>query len=175
MPERAVLAKEQTNGRLRAMRVPRFFSWSLFLTLGLTSCGRTGAVPPPPPAPVPAPEKPGAGPPMSGAAAATPPPPTDVSEPPADAEREPSGVARKILARGTGTVHPDLRAYVDLRYTGWERNGRQFEGTSSDGSPRRFEMKELAIGLQQELEHMVEGERRRIWLPSALAYGKRLS
>jgi peptidylprolyl isomerase len=34
-------------------------------------------------------------------------------------------------------------------------------------------MKELAPGLAQELQRMVEGDKRRIWVPAALAYGKR--
>jgi peptidylprolyl isomerase len=101
------------------------------------------------------------------------PPPADVSMPPADAERDPSGVARKILARGTGTAHPPPDAFVDLKYAGWERNGRQFEGMGPGSPPRRFDMKELAPGLSQELQRMVEGDKRRIWVPAALAYAKR--
>jgi FKBP-type peptidyl-prolyl cis-trans isomerase len=102
------------------------------------------------------------------------PPPLDVFAPPADAEREPSGLARKILARGTGTARPDLKhAVLDLRYAGWERNGRQFEGSSTAGTPGRYDPTEMIEGLQRELALMVEGERRRIWVPAALAYGKR--
>jgi FKBP-type peptidyl-prolyl cis-trans isomerase len=177
MPERVDLAKRATNVRLRAMRAPRFVSWSLFLTLGLTACGRTGAVPPPKPAESPPPMGAGAAPaaatpPMSGAVWDTPPPP-DVSAPPADAEREPNGVAHTLITRGKGTAHPDLTSYVDLRYAGWERNGKQFEGTPSSGAFNRFEMKELPPGLSNELTGMVEGERRRLWAPAALAYGLR--
>jgi peptidylprolyl isomerase len=102
------------------------------------------------------------------------PPPADVFAPPADAEREPSGVARKILARGSGKTRPDLaHAYVVLRYAGWERNGRQFEGSPTDGSPARFDPTEMVDGLKRELEQMVEGDKRRLWIPAALAYAKR--
>lgn len=171
MSERVALAKPETNGTLRAMRAPRLVSWSLFLTLGLTACGRTGAVRPKPSAPAAAatPE-PAAN--LSGATWVTP-PPSDVSAPPADAEREPSGVARKILARGTGTKRPPAASYVDLRYAGWERNGRQFEGTPAGGATGRFDVRDLAPGVGDEITQMVEGDRRRIWLPAALAYGKR--
>jgi FKBP-type peptidyl-prolyl cis-trans isomerase len=101
------------------------------------------------------------------------PPPADVFAPPADAEREPNGVARKLLARGKGTARASLRTYVDLRYAGWERNGRQFEGTDASGVPRRYDINELAPGVSAELVQMVEGDRRRIWVPAALAYGNR--
>jgi FKBP-type peptidyl-prolyl cis-trans isomerase len=177
MSERVDLAKRESNGKLRAMHPPRpipssSYLVALTLALGLTACGRTGAVPPPAPTPA-APAAPSPAGAMSGAGWATP-PPSDVFAPPADAERDASGVARKILARGKGTVHPSAETtYVDLRYAGWERNGKQFEGTAANGEARRYDMKEIAIGLANELGLMVEGDRRRLWLPSALAYGKR--
>jgi peptidylprolyl isomerase len=100
-------------------------------------------------------------------------PPTDVFAPPAGAERLPSGVVRKRLTQGTGAIHPTLQSFVDVHYAGWERNGRQFEGTAPDGPPRRYDVKDLVEGLRDELVQMVEGERRRLWVPAALAYGKR--
>jgi FKBP-type peptidyl-prolyl cis-trans isomerase len=165
------------------MRPPRLLpaslSCALFLMLGVTACGKIGAVRPPVPAPAPGAQAPAAAPSpatppdMSGTSWATP-APVDVSAPPADAERDASGVARKILARGKGTVHPSpLTTYVDLRYEGWERNGKQFEGTSASGGPGRYDMKELPTGLADELALMVEGDKRRIWVPAALAYGTR--
>jgi peptidylprolyl isomerase len=100
-------------------------------------------------------------------------PPPDVSAPPVSAEREPSGVARRIIAHGSGTAHPSASTFVDLRYAGWERNGRQFEGSSGDGKPGRYELKDLAKGLADEVVQMVEGDKRVIWVPGALAYAKR--
>lgn len=101
--------------------------------------------------------------------------PTDVFAPPADAERLPSGVVRKRLTQsaGSASAHPTLRSYVDVHYAGWERNGRQFEGTAPHGPPRRYDLKDLVDGLRDELQQMVAGERRRLWVPAALAYGKR--
>jgi peptidylprolyl isomerase len=130
----------------------------------------------PPAAPPPAPMS--VAPPADAAGPATPPmfiwkPPADVSMPPADAERDPSGLARKVLTPGKGSAHPTPDDYVDLKYAGWERNGRQFEGMAPDNDPRRFDQKDLTPGLQQELQRMTEGEKRRIWVPAALAYAKR--
>jgi peptidylprolyl isomerase len=101
------------------------------------------------------------------------PPPADISMPPADAEREPNGVARKILKRGSGPSHPPPDAFVDLLYAGWERNGRQFEGMGPNASPNRFDLKELCPGLSQEIQQMSVGDKRRLWVPAALAYAKR--
>ncbi len=160
---------------LRVMRLTRLLVLTAAAPLSLSALGCTRA-----------PRDRGAAPAATSAAGArgdagvamTPPAgtpaPLDVFAAPADAERDPSGLARKILTRGTGTTHPDLKHTVlDLRYAGWERNGHQFEGTSTAGTPGRYDPTELIEGLQHELSLMVEGERRRIWVPAALAYGKR--
>lgn len=158
------------------MRAPRFVSWSLFITLGLAACGRTGAEPPKPlpTAGTAGSAAAGAAPNMSGATWSTP-PPNDVSAPPPNIEREPSGVARRIVTRGTGTVHPSDTTFVDIRYAGWERNGKQFEGSAANGPPGRYALKDLAQGLADELRQMVEGDKRVIWVPGALAYLNRQS
>jgi FKBP-type peptidyl-prolyl cis-trans isomerase len=155
------------------MRAPRSLVSLLVLTISAAACERGASAPASPPAAAapPAPAAPTT-PPMSGAGWITP-PPADVSAPPADAEREPNGVARKILARGKGTTRATAQNYVDLRYAGWERNGKQFEGSDADGTPRRYDLKELAPGLAAELTQMVEGDKRRLWLPGALAYANR--
>jgi peptidylprolyl isomerase len=101
------------------------------------------------------------------------PPPTDVSAPPPSAEREPNGVARRIEVRGKGTVHPSAMTFVDLRYAGWQRNGKQFEGTNSSGPPGRYDMRDLAKGLADEVAQMVVGDKRVIWVPAPLAYQKK--
>jgi peptidylprolyl isomerase len=175
MPERVRLAKPESDAKLRVMRAPRFVTWSLFATLGLTACGKTGAVAPNP-APAPAAAAPADQPPggdMSGGGAWVTPAPTDVAAPPADAERDASGAVRKILVRGTGTERPPAESWVELRYAGWERNGHQFEGTNAGGPPGRYDLKDLAPGLSAEVAQMVVGDKRRLWLPAALAYGKR--
>jgi FKBP-type peptidyl-prolyl cis-trans isomerase len=162
---------------LRAMRLTRLLILSAAAPLSLGALGCTRA---PGERGAPAPIAAGAGGARGDAdvGMSTPPPgtppPLDVFAPPADAEREPSGLARKILTRGTGTAHPDLKhSVLDLRYAGWERNGRQFEGSSTAGTPGRYDPTEMIEGLRHELSLMVEGERRRIWVPAALAYAKR--
>ncbi|HEX4406744.1 MAG TPA: FKBP-type peptidyl-prolyl cis-trans isomerase [Polyangia bacterium] len=157
------------------MCVPRSLVSLLVLSLSAAACARGASAPVAAPAAAsPAAPDASATPGMSGVSWVTP-PPADVSAPPADAEREPNGVARKILARGKGNglTHPTTKDFVVLRYAGWERNGKQFEGTDADGTPRRYDLKELAPGVAAELAQMVEGDKRRIWIPGALAYANR--
>jgi FKBP-type peptidyl-prolyl cis-trans isomerase len=164
------------------MRVTRrlVLSAAATLALGAASCDRGRGGPAAGPVAMSRPGDSG----LAGARAAvpmTPPsfgfsPPLDVFAPPADAERDPSGVSRKLLARGSGTLRPDLgHAYVDLRYAGWERNGHQFEGSVPDGTPVRYDPAELAEGVRCEIALMVVGDKRRIWVPADLAYAKRLN
>jgi peptidylprolyl isomerase len=173
------LARARADGKLRSMHAPSSRMTTLALSLALAlaglavaSCERGGAPAAPPPAPMSVSD---AG--RPEAPSAVPiyfmPPPADLSMPPADAEREPSGVARKILKRGSGPSHPPPDAFVDLVYAGWERNGRQFEGMGPNTPPNRYDLKELCPGLSQEIQQMAVGDKRRIWVPAALAYAKR--
>jgi peptidylprolyl isomerase len=154
------------------MRASRSLVSLLVLTMSAAACERGASAPAAPTAAAPAAPDAATTPAMSGAGWITP-PPADVSAPPGDAEREPSGVVRKILARGKGTTRATTQSFADLRYAGWERNGKQFEGTDADGTPRRYELKELAPGVAAELTQMVEGDKRRLWIPGALAYANR--
>jgi peptidylprolyl isomerase len=163
------LRADATFTKLRRMRALRFVIPCLALSgPSLLACQRSAA-PAPPAAPAPAADARPAEKPKQPWDA-----PTDVFAPPADAERLPNGVARKRLTQSKSEgAHPTLRSYVDVHYAGWERNGRQFEGTAPDGPPRRYDVKDLVEGLRDEVVQMVEGERRRLWIPAALAYGKR--
>jgi FKBP-type peptidyl-prolyl cis-trans isomerase len=181
-----MLANANSNGKLRAMKAarppkttsppPRFLALAPSLMLAFTACNTPA--PRAPAATTTAPLTPDgaaarqAGPLMSGASAQSP-APLDVGAPPADAQRDPSGLARKILATGHGHEHPRPTDYAELRYAGWQRNGQQFEGTATNGDSGRYDLAELVPGLQAELTKMVEGEKRRLWLPGALAFAKR--
>ena len=47
--------------------------------------------------------------------------PPDVAAPPADAVKAPSGLATKVLARGSGKDHPTKDDVVVVHYTGWKK------------------------------------------------------
>ena len=123
------------------------------------SAATTPATPPPPPAP--------------------PPPnpddipaPADVKAPPADAEKTPSGLASKVLTKGSGKEHPTAADSVQVHYTGWTTDGRMFDSSVKRGQPARFPLGNVIKGWTEGLQLMVVGEKRRFWIPANLAYGE---
>ena len=99
------------------------------------------------------------------------PAPSDVSGPPKDAETTPSGLASKVLQKGTGTVHPKPEDRVLVHYTGWTKDGRMFDSSVARGEPIAFGLKEVIPGWTEGVQLMVEKEKRRFWIPAKLAYG----
>jgi len=108
----------------------------------------------------------------SNRAAASPgiPAPPDVSAPPADAIRTPTGLVSKVLRPGTGTRHPRPNSRVTVHYTGWTTDGKMFDSSVPENRPATFGLDEVIRGWTQGVQMMVEGEKRRFWIPAALAY-----
>jgi len=98
------------------------------------------------------------------------PAPPDVAEAPADAERTESQLASKVLQAGTGTAHPEATSMVEVHYTGWTTDGRMFDSSVKRGEPAQFPLNRVIPGWTEGLQLMVEGEKRRLWIPEALAY-----
>lgn len=109
-----------------------------------------------------------------GVAAQTPaskvPVPSDVAAPPADAAKTKSGLATKVLAPGTGKIHPAKDEVVTIDYSGWTTDGKMFDSSVVRGQPATLPMKRLLPGLAQGVELMEVGETRRLWIPESLAY-----
>ncbi len=101
------------------------------------------------------------------------PAPPDVAAPPADAQREPSGLASKVLQPGTGTEHPRAADRVTVHYTGWTTDGRMFDSSLRRGQPATFPLNRVIRGWTEGLQLMVVGEKRRFWIPEEMAYGGR--
>lgn len=111
-------------------------------------------------------------PPANPRLAKAPPAPEDVGAAPADAKKTASGLASKVLAAGTGKDHPGPNDKVKVHYTGWTKAGKAFD--SSVGSePAQFGVGQVIPGWTEGLQLMVAGEKRRFWIPGALAYGDR--
>ena len=109
------------------------------------------------------------------AAAQTPPPatipaPPDVAAPPADAAKTASGLASKVLTPGTGKDHPAKDDVVTVHYTGWTTDGKMFDSSVTRGKPASFPLDRVIAGWTEGLQLMVAGEKRRLWIPEALAY-----
>jgi peptidylprolyl isomerase len=99
-----------------------------------------------------------------------PPAPPDVAVVPADAEVAQSGLAWKILQAGIGTRHPNRTSTVVVHYSGWTTDGNMFDSSVTRGQPTTFGLDEVIQGWTIGVQMMVEGERRRFWIPQDLAY-----
>lgn len=100
--------------------------------------------------------------------------PTDVDAPPADAEVTASGLASRVLRAGSGTEHPEATDEVTVHYVGWTTDGERFDSSIERGEPATFPLDAVIAGWTEGVQLMVEGERRRFWIPEALAYQGRL-
>ena len=98
------------------------------------------------------------------------PAPPDVAKPPADAGKTTSGLAHKVLEPGSGTTHPKGDDFVTVQYTGWTTDGKMFDSSVASGEPASFAVNEGIAGWTEGLQMMVEGEKRRFWIPESLAY-----
>ncbi len=96
--------------------------------------------------------------------------PKDVAAPPADAEKSKSGLASKVLRPGKGTTHPTATSQVTVHYTGWTTDGKMFDSSVVGGKPITFPLNRVIAGWTEGVQLMVEGEKRRFWIPEALAY-----
>lgn len=97
--------------------------------------------------------------------------PPDLAAPPADAERTTSGLASRILEAGTGTRRPTPASTVTVHFSGWTADGAVFDSSVSRGEAATLRLDEVIAGWTEGLQLMVEGEKRRFWIPEALAYG----
>jgi len=97
-------------------------------------------------------------------------PPADVKAAPVDAQRTPSGLASKVIKEGTGTTHPGPTDVVTVHYTGWKADGSMFDSTVLRGKPQIFVLSRTIAGLAEGIGLMVQGEKRRLWVPESLAH-----
>jgi len=98
------------------------------------------------------------------------PPPSDVAAAPADAAKTSSGLASKVISPGTGKTRPRATDSVTVHYTGWTTDGKMFDSSVARGEPTTFPLNRVIAGWTEGLQLMVVGEKRRLWIPEALAY-----
>jgi peptidylprolyl isomerase len=98
-------------------------------------------------------------------------PPPDVAAPPKNAIVTKSGLAYKVLRKGTGTRHPKAGDTVVVHYTGWQTTGHRFDSSLLRGEPAEFSLRDVIAGWREGLQLLTEGERARLWIPQELAYG----
>jgi peptidylprolyl isomerase len=98
------------------------------------------------------------------------PAPPDVAAAPSDASVTATGLASRVIAPGAGTRHPRPNSRVKVHYTGWTADGKMFDSSVVRNEPSTFGLDEVIPGWTQGVQMMVEGEKRRFWIPASLAY-----
>ena len=99
--------------------------------------------------------------------------PEDVSAPPETSDITGSGLRSRVLQAGTGTTHPTANDRVKVHYSGWTTDGTLFDSSVERGETITFGLKQVIAGWTEGVQLMVEGEKRRFWIPARLAYGER--
>jgi peptidylprolyl isomerase len=97
--------------------------------------------------------------------------PKDVAAPPADAKKTASGLAYKVLTKGTGKEHPTATSRVKVHYSGWTKDGKMFDSSVTRGEPTSFGLNQVIPGWTEGVQLMVVGEKTRFWIPGKMAYG----
>jgi peptidylprolyl isomerase len=57
-----------------------------------------------------------------------------------------------------------------VHYTGWTTDGKMFDSSVARNEPSEFAVNQVIPGWTEGLQLMVEGEKRRFWIPANLAY-----
>ena len=103
------------------------------------------------------------------------PAPENVKQAPSEATITESGLAYLTLQEGTGTIHPTAQADVEVHYTGWMTNGEMFDSSVARGQTITFPLSGVIAGWTEGVQTMTVGEKKRFWIPGALAYGDKAS
>jgi FKBP-type peptidyl-prolyl cis-trans isomerase len=98
------------------------------------------------------------------------PAPPDVAAPPPNSVKHTSGLSTRVLQPGTGQRHPRATDTVVVHYSGWTTDGQMFDSSVRRGQPAEFQLNEVIRGWTEGVQMMVEGEKRRFWIPEELAY-----
>jgi len=82
-----------------------------------------------------------------------------------------SGLAYKVINKGTGNVHPKENSTVTVHYTGMLTNGTTFDSSVQRGEPATFSLNRVIPGWTEGVQLMVVGDKWTFIIPSDLAYG----
>ncbi len=101
----------------------------------------------------------------------SPKPPDSLGTPPANAQRTPSGAFTELVKAGSGEEHPGPEGTVLVHYTGWTTDGKVFDSSHQRGRPTGFPLSQVMPAFAETVQLMVVGEKRRVWIPGAVAGG----
>lgn len=89
--------------------------------------------------------------------------------------KEANGMAYEFLSKGkAGGAIPGPDSDVEIIFTGWRvKDGELIDSSFlRGGQPEKFNLNDVMTGWKIGIKQMKEGERRRLWIPSALGDGK---
>ena len=96
--------------------------------------------------------------------------PEDVAAAPKNAKKTKSGIAYRVLKKGTGKEHPKKESTVEVHYSGWTTDGKMFDSSVARGQPATFPLAGVIPGWTEGVQLMTVGEKTRFWIPGNLAY-----
>jgi peptidylprolyl isomerase len=96
--------------------------------------------------------------------------PEDVAAAPKSAKKTASGIAYRVLKKGSGKEHPTADSTVEVHYSGWTTDGKMFDSSVARGQPATFPLRGVIPGWTEGVQLMVVGEKTRFWIPGNLAY-----
>ncbi|MBC8072307.1 MAG: FKBP-type peptidyl-prolyl cis-trans isomerase, partial [Deltaproteobacteria bacterium] len=91
--------------------------------------------------------------------------PKDVAAAPKDAQTTPSGLAYKVIKKGTGKDRPKAESKVTVHYSGWTTDGKMFDSSITRNRPASFPLGNVIKGWTEGLQLMTVGEKTRFWIP----------
>ncbi len=98
--------------------------------------------------------------------------PADVAAPPRGATFTKSGLAYRVLSRGSSERRPGPTDKVTVHYSGWTTDGVMFDSSVKRGEPATFPLNRVIKGWTEGLQLMSPKDRFRFWIPARLAYGE---
>ncbi|GLQ88686.1 FKBP-type peptidyl-prolyl cis-trans isomerase [Dyella flagellata] len=84
----------------------------------------------------------------------------------------PSGIQYSVIKKGDGTASPGTDNLVTVNYRGMLIDGTEFDSTWAHGKPVTFTVDKVIRGWQYVIPRMHVGDRWKVVIPPALAYGE---